>query len=89
MKLSITLFTNFLARTLSFLSPQQDFTMDMYFRQYWTDPRLRFDAAALGRDKLVLLDRDSVRRFWRPDTFFVNERKTTLPRCESFCRKSL
>ncbi len=54
--------------------------MDMYFRQYWTDPRLRFDPAALGgRDKLVLLDRDSVRRFWRPDTFFVNERKT-VPR---------
>ncbi len=49
--------------------------MDFYFRQFWQDHRLKYDRNKLGKDKLVLLDRDSVQKFWRPDTFFVNEKK--------------
>ena len=47
--------------------------MDVYFRQFWRDPRLTFEE---GQDlkKIVLTGREFVDRFWTPDTFFVNEK---------------
>lgn len=49
-----------------------DFTIDMYFRQFWHDPRLAFERRP-GLDKLVL-GADFDKSIWVPDTFFVNER---------------
>lgn len=49
-----------------------DFTFDMYFRQFWHDPRLAFDR---NIDKLVL-GGEFIKNIWVPDTFFVNEKES-------------
>ena len=50
----------------------QDFTLDMYFRQFWQDPRLSFDKR-IGLEKLVV-GAEYIQLIWVPDTFFVNEK---------------
>ena len=50
-----------------------DFTFDMYFRQFWSDPRLSFDKNEFGIDKLVV-GSEYIKLIWVPDTFFVNEK---------------
>ena len=60
---------------LSFSSVSEvnmDFTVDMYFRQFWQDPRLSF-AKRPGLEKLVV-GAEYIRLIWTPDTFFVNEK---------------
>lgn len=49
-----------------------DFTFDMYFRQFWTDPRLAFDRSD-NLEKLVV-GAEYIKLIWVPDTFFVNEK---------------
>ena len=51
----------------------KEITFDMYYRQYWQDPRLSFSNANL--DKMVITDMDTIGRVWQPDTFLVNEIK--------------
>ena len=50
----------------------QDFTLDMYFRQFWRDPRLAFERRP-NLDKLVV-GAEYIKLIWVPDTFFVNEK---------------
>ena len=50
-----------------------DFTFDMYFRQFWTDPRLSFDPVDFGISQLVV-GSEYISLIWVPDTFFVNEK---------------
>lgn len=50
----------------------QDFTLDMYFRQFWRDPRLSFERR-MGLEKLVV-GAEYIKLIWVPDTFFVNEK---------------
>ena len=63
-----------------FISPHsflQEFTFDMYFRQFWNDPRLAFNQS----DKLVLSGSqasDLMRQIWIPDTFFANAKTGNL-----------
>ena len=47
-----------------------DFTFDMYFRQFWTDPRLAFERQG-DLEKLVV-GAEYIKLIWVPDTFFVN-----------------
>lgn len=64
-----------------------DFTMDMYFRQFWKDPRLSFERRP-NLEKLVL-GKETADLFWQPDTFFVNERSAhthKIPTENQFCR---
>lgn len=49
-----------------------DFTVEMYFRQFWQDPRLSFTSRP-GLEKLVV-GADYIQLIWVPDTFFVNEK---------------
>ncbi|TRY73051.1 hypothetical protein TCAL_11047, partial [Tigriopus californicus] len=49
-----------------------DFTLDMYFRQFWRDPRLSFERRG-GLEKLVV-GAEYINMIWVPDTFFVNEK---------------
>ena len=49
----------------------QDFTLDMYFRQFWRDERLSFNRP--GLEKLVV-GAEYINQIWVPDTFFVNEK---------------
>jgi len=51
---------------------EMDFTLDMYFRQFWQDPRLSFERR-LGLEKLVV-GAEYIQLIWVPDTFFVNEK---------------
>jgi len=53
-----------------------DFTFDMYFRQFWHEPRLAFERR-LGLDKLVV-GAETAEKFWVPDTFFVNEKTSYI-----------
>jgi len=56
-----------------FSEQNMDFTFDMYFRQFWHDPRLAFGQRP-GLNKLVI-NADYIQNIWVPDTFFVNEKE--------------
>jgi glycine receptor alpha-3 len=45
-----------------------DFTFDMYFRQFWKDPRLSFERKP-NLEKLVV-GAEYIKLIWVPDTFF-------------------
>jgi hypothetical protein len=49
-------------------------TLVMYFRQKWTDPRLKFDTDQVNGVASVLLDPEQAKKLWIPDTFIANER---------------
>ena len=55
-----------------------DLVLDIYFRQSWTDPRLRFPEAGLGSVGSLHLDWRVVDRIWVPDTVFTNTRAASL-----------
>lgn len=48
--------------------------MDVYFRQFWTDPRLTFEKK-FNFEKLSL-GHEFGKLIWVPDTFFVNEKES-------------
>jgi len=52
----------------------QDFTLDFYFRQFWTDPRLAFKPRP-GVETLSV-GSEFIKNIWVPDTFFVNEKQS-------------
>ncbi|XP_070553899.1 gamma-aminobutyric acid receptor subunit beta-3-like isoform X2 [Ptychodera flava] len=49
-----------------------DYTITMYFRQYWQDKRLQYDAS-LGN---ISFDARLADKIWVPDTYFVNDKKS-------------
>ncbi|XP_069686227.1 gamma-aminobutyric acid receptor subunit beta isoform X9 [Periplaneta americana] len=51
-----------------------DFTLDFYFRQFWTDPRLAFRKRP-GVETLSV-GSEFIKNIWVPDTFFVNEKQS-------------
>ena len=59
-----------------------EMTMEMYFRQHWQDPRLRFDKD--NDIDTITGGREIVEKIWVPDTFFVNERQSVAK--ETFLR---
>ncbi|CAG2059196.1 unnamed protein product [Timema podura] len=64
-------------RTLSmctFRLSVHDFTLDFYFRQFWTDPRLAFRKRQ-GVETLSV-GSEFIKNIWVPDTFFVNEKQS-------------
>ena len=48
-----------------------EFHIDMYFRQFWKDPRLAFSGGNVKNIKNAGLKR----RVWLPDPFFVNQKE--------------
>lgn len=52
----------------------QDFTLDFYFRQFWTDPRLAYQKRP-GVETLSV-GSEFIKNIWVPDTFFVNEKQS-------------
>ncbi|OAD58529.1 Gamma-aminobutyric acid receptor subunit beta [Eufriesea mexicana] len=53
---------------------KMDFTLDFYFRQFWTDPRLAFKKR---KDVETLsVGSEFIKNIWVPDTFFVNEKQS-------------
>ncbi|XP_041673610.1 gamma-aminobutyric acid receptor subunit beta isoform X15 [Drosophila eugracilis] len=51
-----------------------DFTLDFYFRQFWTDPRLAYRKRP-GVETLSV-GSEFIKNIWVPDTFFVNEKQS-------------
>ena len=54
------------------LFQSQEYSIDIYLRQQWEDPRLEYDNwTSLAR---LELDNKVMDKVWTPDTFFVNEK---------------
>ncbi|XP_049886240.1 gamma-aminobutyric acid receptor subunit beta-like isoform X5 [Pectinophora gossypiella] len=53
---------------------KMDFTLDFYFRQFWTDPRLAYKKRP-GVETLSV-GSEFIKNIWVPDTFFVNEKQS-------------
>ncbi|KAJ8297636.1 hypothetical protein KUTeg_024167 [Tegillarca granosa] len=49
-----------------------DYSVDMYFRQTWEDPRLKFNHPGIVK---LELDNKMISRVWVPDTYFSNEKE--------------
>ena len=54
---------------------QQMFTLDCYFRQFWSDPRLVFNST--GVEELTM-NWQFLSKIWRPDTYFLNSKDSYL-----------
>lgn len=50
----------------------QDFTLTMYFQQYWRDKRLAYTGIPLN----LTLDNRVADQLWVPDTYFLNDKKS-------------
>ncbi|KAF2366080.1 Neurotransmitter-gated ion-channel [Trinorchestia longiramus] len=46
-----------------------DFRIDLFLRQMWQDPRLAYSDK---REHLIVVDPETHKRIWRPDTYFDN-----------------
>ena len=53
-----------------------DYSVSMYLRQSWKDPRLAFDPID-GKIDTIRLHDDSWNRIWMPDVFFRNEKRAS------------
>ncbi|XP_020898489.1 glycine receptor subunit alpha-2 [Exaiptasia diaphana] len=54
----------------TFREADMQYTVEMYFRQSWKDPRLRYDDSDVPS---ITLNGDLSDSFWQPDTIFENE----------------
>ena len=54
------------------LSPPQEYTIDVFFRQSWKDERLCFK----GPMEMLPLNNLLASNIWTPDTFFLNGKKS-------------
>ncbi|XP_029204801.2 glycine receptor subunit alpha-4-like isoform X2 [Acropora millepora] len=52
---------------------RMDFTIDIYLRQYWEDPRLAFKET--DTQKTLTLNRQTIEEIWVPSTYFFNAKK--------------
>lgn len=57
---------------LFFFFPHQDYTLTMYFQQYWRDKRLAYAGIPLN----LTLDNRVADQLWVPDTYFLNDKKS-------------
>ena len=67
---------------ISFGKHGMEMTIDMYYRQFWDDPRLKIDKS-LNLPK-ILGEKEIVEKIWVPDTFFINEHSSKAT--ENFLR---
>ena len=51
--------------------PLQSYSMQLYLRQVWFDPRLRFNKTDLGKTEFSM-NWMFAAKLWKPDTFFIN-----------------
>lgn len=58
----------------SFSDNDMEFTMEFYFRQYWNDPRLKFDK--IGELDAIQGNHEISKLIWTPDTFFLHEKES-------------
>lgn len=51
----------------------QEYGLDLYFLQLWNDIRL-----AQGQDRRFSFSGNDIKKFWTPDTYFMNAKKTEI-----------
>ena len=56
---------------------KQVFSLDCYFRQYWTDPRLRYNSTHGSLTELPM-NWAFLTTIWRPDTVIINGKDSYL-----------
>ena len=62
-------------------SSVKDLTMNVYLRQQWNDPRLRYiNYSSYANITHLTIDSKLIERMWVPDLFFPNE-KSGHPHC--------
>ncbi|KAG7228711.1 hypothetical protein INR49_008489 [Caranx melampygus] len=57
---------------VSEVNMNQDYTLTMYFQQYWRDKRLAYAGIPLN----LTLDNRVADQLWVPDTYFLNDKKS-------------
>lgn len=68
----LVLHLNLLLCCLFFPLCPQDYTLTMYFQQYWRDKRLAYVGIPLN----LTLDNRVADQLWVPDTYFLNDKKS-------------
>lgn len=66
------LFQEWLTIYCTSVSSYQDYTLTMYFQQYWRDKRLAYAGIPLN----LTLDNRVADQLWVPDTYFLNDKKS-------------
>ena len=56
-----------------------EFTVSMEFKQTWNDTRLSFEVGD-GTVKEIGVGAEFAKNFWVPDTFFANEKSSSIPK---------
>ena len=64
----------------------QTFTMDCYFRQYWTDFRLKYNNTRLRE---LPMNWQFLTKIWRPDTVIINGKDSYLHKMTVYIPKFL
>nr|QCU71396.1 GABA/glycine receptor subunit ggr-2 [Haemonchus contortus] len=54
----------------SFRTQTMDFQLDVYFQQFWKDPRLAHNETR----RVLVRDKEVLSRMWHPDVYFANAR---------------
>ncbi|XP_064637928.1 glycine receptor subunit alpha-2-like [Lineus longissimus] len=65
-------FDMFISEFSSVNENSMDYSINLYFRQRWVDPRLAYDDISTP----ITLGYARVNEIWVPDTFFVNEKRS-------------
>nr|XP_045584120.1 gamma-aminobutyric acid receptor subunit alpha-6-like isoform X3 [Procambarus clarkii] len=67
-----TIMVNMNVRSMGpFSEKQESYAMQLYLRQKWFDPRLRFNKTDLGKS-VFSMNWMFAAKLWKPDTFFIN-----------------
>ena len=76
---SFTVFSNDDFCLKLIFSELKDYSLDIYFRQFWVDKRLAFDLSSDNIYELVV-GADMLSKIWLPDTYIANDRKAYFHR---------
>ena len=70
----------FISHKLTFEScfSMQDYSLNMYLRQQWTDPRLKFKPFNGKEEQKIKLEDGMWNKIWTPDVFFRNEKEASF-----------
>lgn len=67
----------------------QDYKLELYFREYWQDPRLSYNPAKYANTTQLSLHESLITSLWTPDTFLPNAIDSVNPDTSSITHRSL
>ncbi|CAD5216528.1 unnamed protein product [Bursaphelenchus xylophilus] len=66
-----------------------DYNLEMFYREFWTDPRLNYDRSKFHNKSELALHESYANFLWHPDTFIPNALASKNPRKQSISHRSL